>query len=565
MTNTPSPRPVQPYHIRTKSGASPIEAGYGLVHADTIIATTDDELHITPAGARFELKVDGKTTGGPLAALGLGAGWHSGLLRVWQGSATLADKAVKLLLVEPKRLCRRFGARYGALEYDLPVAVHLNPASGALVKTPWPSLWKTGAVADIVVDFEAPYKMVLWRGMAYTPSWALDNVMTSNFFAETVEPKVFRDCCEMMSDRECRYSHARVIHSSDARVVIHWRYALNDSAYAICRNQWADEMLYIYPDGVAVRNVTVYLDPGDATAWCTSPRTGERVPVPMMKGGGGKRSFNDMEFITVNPAGASAEDVAPLDAFTLLDGLAFARTYRWPQPPDFTREPIPELSEYIFRMNYRHRPGVFIASPGADINLRLQAGTSGIRYVPGERVEEDRWETVCDSPADFVTCVHWPVTRAYGTRSLSDPAQYQDGPTHSFLGYAENAPVEVRADGACTWSWLCGMAPEDDGVLRRRVTAWTNPAPISGAIYRQRQAAYEVQDAQELIVGAERPVIHPTFLLNCVKALPVRVKVNGQIMDQARVAVGAERDLAGDRAAVTLKTDLPPNASIRFV
>lgn len=567
MPEKTSPRLPIPYHISAKSGVSPIEAGYGLVHADTIVATTNDELRVTPGDARFELTANGKTTTDSVATLGLDAGQHNGELRVIRDQAVLAEKKVSLILVDPSRVCRRFGARYGALEYDLSVVTGVTLWHGTLIKTPWSSLWKTGEVADIVVDFEAPYKFVLWRGMAYAPSWALANVMTSNFFAETLEPRVFRDCCEMMSDRECRYSHARVIQTSDARVVIHWRYALNDPAYTICRNQWADEMLYIYPDGVAVRNVTIYLDPHDETAWRVCPRTGRRLPVPMMMGEAGKRSFNDMEFITVNPTGASAEDVTPADAFTMLDGHTFSRTYRWPKPPDFAREPLPELGEYIFRMNYRNRPGVFVASPSAEMNLRLEANDRAVRYVAAARVEEDSWVKEPNIPSDFITCVHWPVTRAFGTTPLSDSAQYQNGPTHTFLGYAENAPVEVREDGACAWTWLCGMAPEADSDLRDIARSWLYPPPIEGARYESRERAYHISGRTEnpLTIGGNYPLVNPTFILPFAAREPVAVSSDGIQLEAHRIGTGIERTLHREQTVITCRGTFLPGNRVRIM
>lgn len=543
------------FRISTTSGVSPIEAGFGLVHADTIVATTQDELIAAPSTMRVELKVNGRLTSGPVVKLGLAAGMHEGDLRVLDGTSVLAGKTVGLLLVEPERVCRRFGARYGSLEYELPVVIGKNKTA------PWASLWKTNEVADIVVDFNAPYKFILWRGMSFAPSWAMDNVLTSNFFAETVEPGVYRDCCEMMSDRECRYSHARIIHSSDARVVIYWRYALNDSAYTICRNQWADEMFYIYPDGVAVRNVTIYLDPRDDAVWqVCSP--GRRVPYSMINGPAGKRTFNDMEFITVNAPGATSDDNTPLEALTLMDGDKFSRTYQWPKPPDFNKEPLPNLSEYIFKMNYHHRPSVFVASPSAGLQVRLQDNT-GMCYDAGKLVQDDRWVSIPDLPTNFADYIHWPVTRGYGTTPLTDRAMYQERPTHTFLGFANNAPVAVLENGAVTWSWLCGIAPEND--LRARVRTWTAPTAIDGTSYDSKQGAYVVSKWKKetvLKVGRDHAVVRPTFMLPGCESAGIRVSVNGTRLDKGSVGVGIERTVSSVKTVITFAEDILPGSEV---
>lgn len=560
------PRLPVPCQISAKSGVSPIDAGYGLVHADTIVATTVDELRATPADARLALTVNGKTTAGRVAALGLGAGQYCGKLRVTRGRAVLTEKKINLLLVDAARLVRRFGARYGVLGYDLPVIAGREFHGGGEPKVPWSALWKTGACPDIVVDFNAPYKFVLWRGMAYAPSWTMNNVMTSNFFAETLEPGVFRDCCEMMSDRECRYSHARLIHSSAARAVIHWRYALCDSAYAICRDYWADEMFYIYPDGVAARNVTLYLDPRDEAVWQAAPRAGRQAPCSMINGPPGKRTFNDMEFISVNAPGTSAEDNLPREALTLLDGRKFARNFRWPNPPDFARAPLPALEAYIFRMNYRNRPGVFLASPPAGLQVRLQSNT-GMRYEAGARAADDRWTSVPNLPGIFSDYIHWPITRGYGTTPLTDPRQYLDRPTHTFLGFANNAPVEVRADGAVTWSWLCGMAPADDAALRGMVMGWLAAPAIAGAQYNARERAYVVArlDGQlTLTTPKNQAVRNPTFRLPGREAAALAVRINGARLAEDKLAVGVERNLDMSHTVVTLGLTIPPASAIRL-
>ncbi len=53
---------------------------------------------------------------------------------------------------------------------------------------------------------------------------------------------------EPMSDKQCRYSHVRVIDSTDARAVVHWRYALADVFYTIARTDPATDAAGRDPD-----------------------------------------------------------------------------------------------------------------------------------------------------------------------------------------------------------------------------------------------------------------------------------------------------------------------------
>ncbi len=539
----------QRFQVKTASGVSAIEAGFGLVHADTIVATTDDEISISPPAV---LTVNGKQTSRAIKELGLGPGSYD---------ASIDGKRMRLLLVDPSRCVRKFGARCGALEYDLPVV------TGKGTQASWDSLWKTGEFPDVVVDFDAPYKFVFWRGMSYAPSWAMGNIMTSLFFAETVEPTVFRDCCEMMSDRECRYSHVRVVHNSSARVVIHWRCALADPAYTICRNQWADELFYIYPDGVAVRNVTIHLDPKDQAVWKIDPDTGKRLPCSMLESPPGKRTFNDMEFISVNPAGATSDDVTPLEALTLMDTRDFSKTFVWPKPESLQQgKALPKLNDYIFRMNYRNRPAVFVASLPEGLQAHLQENT-GMRFEAGALVQEDRWVVVKDLPSNFADHIHWPVTRGYGTSPLTDPATFHERPTHTFLGYANNAPIDVTERGDATWVWFCGMAPDDDSQLRARVRSWSKPAKIQGASYQTRQGAYLVNDGTGhacMRVDAGEPVVRPSFLLNNHRDVPVSVLIDGRPAGPAEVAVGVEQSLSSAQTVVTFNRNLVPGTTVEF-
>jgi len=527
-----------------------VDAGYGLLHANIIVATTDDVLTAVPPASALELVVGDRRTSGPTRDLGLAPGWHEAQLGLSGPDAKETVEAVRLFLVDPDRVRRAFGARTGPLGYDMPVVIGAGLEGREERTVFWEDLWRDSALADVVVDFEAPYKFVLWRGTGYVPAWTANNSMTTNFFAETVEPGVFRDCCEPMSDRECRYSRARILHSSPARAVIHWRYALCDATYEICRGYWADELFYVYPDGVAVRNCTVRLDPGDDEVWQDSADAGRPVPCSMFSRPEGKRAFSNMEFITVNPPGSSSEDITPPEAFTMLDGGKFSETYSWPHPPAFPKIPFPRLDEYIFRMNYRDRPGVFLASPAEGMEFLFQDNV-GMQYVASSDVKDDRWLTVEDLPGRFADFLHWPVTRGHWTSAITDPGMYEDRPTHTFLGFAGNAPVAVGEDGAVTWSWLCGIAPESDDELRARANSWLRATQIDGATYDPRQAAYVANDPRvaELHIAAGTLVHRPTFVLPGMNAEDVRVFLDGKEM---KCSTGIERHNGHTSTIVTL-------------
>ena len=121
-----------------------------------------------------------------------------------------------------------------------------------------------GPDADVVIRFDdSPIRLVFWQGMAYEPAWVTENgKWYTDEFLEAYGPPgcTGGEDCEPMSDKQTRYAHVSIVQNSDARAVIHWRYALSET-----RNysgsfadpltgwfDWADEYWTVYPDGVAV-------------------------------------------------------------------------------------------------------------------------------------------------------------------------------------------------------------------------------------------------------------------------------------------------------------------------
>jgi hypothetical protein len=129
----------------------------------------------------------------------------------------------------------------------------------------WDRAWRNGPAADVVVRFDRmPGRFIFWRGTSYIPHWVTENgVWYTNEFNETWGD--MRGSGEPMSDKQCRYSRVAILESGEARAVVHWRYALTDVFYQIARadpatgwGDWSDEVYTIYPDGTAVRDVTLH-------------------------------------------------------------------------------------------------------------------------------------------------------------------------------------------------------------------------------------------------------------------------------------------------------------------
>ena len=131
----------------------------------------------------------------------------------------------------------------------------------------WDNLWPVDQDPDIVVCFDNnPSKLIFWRGIRYGPAWISEN---ENWMADqSLETwgngkNDIEGCFEHMQDRHCRFSHVRIIENSNARAVVHWRYALvsaHDHTWMPDPKTgwecWVDEYYYIYPDGSAIRKVS---------------------------------------------------------------------------------------------------------------------------------------------------------------------------------------------------------------------------------------------------------------------------------------------------------------------
>ena len=143
---------------------------------------------------------------------------------------------------------------------------------GAFYKTlkywaEWDSPRRVGDYADVVVQFEDSIdRLIFWRGATNVPHWANDkNMWYENEFCERRGSDAGLDSlCEPMQDHDSRHSNVRIIHSTPARVIVHWRYhpsTLANKIPFVDETGWGDtvdEYHYVYPDETAVRDTTLF-------------------------------------------------------------------------------------------------------------------------------------------------------------------------------------------------------------------------------------------------------------------------------------------------------------------
>lgn len=140
----------------------------------------------------------------------------------------------------------RFGAYYTKLKYYWE----------------WDDLWRIADHPDVVVQFDdSLVKVVFWRGTRYSPAWVSENGLW--MADQSVEAwDNIEGCFEHMQDARCLYSHVRIIENTEARVIVHWRYAPVSAHNHLWRVDektgwacWVDEYYYFYPDQTGIRKV----------------------------------------------------------------------------------------------------------------------------------------------------------------------------------------------------------------------------------------------------------------------------------------------------------------------
>ncbi|MCD6346803.1 MAG: LamG domain-containing protein [Bacteroidales bacterium] len=397
----------------------------------------------------------------------------------------------------------RFGAFYTKLKY--------YPG--------WDDLWPVAQDPDIVVCFdESPIKLIFWRGIRYGASWVSEN---ENWMSDqSVEAWGTGDndtegCFEHMQDRHCRYSHVRIIENTDARVVVHWRYAPTSVYLSTWRPDpktgwecWIDEYYYIYPDGTAIRKVS----------W--------------KKGSlGYPRQFQ--ETLALLSPGQKVSDLLEIDNALVADYegntnkqsfVEKPKALNWGNTKDYT------IQQYQFKSE--NKPFICF-EPGNKMNLR-DGSLSGY-----------------DVPAG---CNHFPVGQA---RCDGRTTRVGDRPSHATSFPISDPVIHTKGD-RMYWNGLYGMNDSklSDLIEFGRSWAYAPKILVSEGFedlgYDTSERCYQIErEGLEsktyglrlgLKGGKDNPVINPAFYVKNWNGEAPRVFVDGKEMQDARVGLKYELD-----------------------
>jgi hypothetical protein len=403
----------------------------------------------------------------------------------------------KLPLIPKGR--KEFCAYYTNLQYD----------------EDWDRLWKVDRHPDIVVTFDnQDFAMVFWKGTNYNMNLVTENgKWIADQSAEGGGPET-QGCCEHMSDKQNRYSHVRLIENHQARVVVHWRYALTDVTYQIANidpitdwGDWADEYYYIYPDGIAVRHFAIHGKNDEYS-----------ITEPAILSNPGEKPENNIDLKAVNLANLSGEQ----------------RTYSfetWPSTgeagADFIN-PIPYASISIVNVFSKYKP-VYIYEPGT----RIIPYGGGIREIDYEY-------------SVFHARNHWPVAMIPCDGRFVLAA---DRITSSAIISPEPPMKRRSTDGALEGRFLIGLSTDN---LDKHITFaryWNNPPDIVNlnenliylgfckderAFYLKKIGPKPKFHKFDLAVTENSPLVNPVFIIENWGSDEILLEINDQIMNPGK-------------------------------
>jgi hypothetical protein len=412
----------------------------------------------------------------------------------------------------------RFGAYYARLKYSLT----------------WDKLWKVSEHPDVIVRFDDyDHRFVFWRGTSYIPHWATyDGAWyTNEFFERRGRLGGCRSMCEPMSDKQCRYSHVRIVESTDARVVVHWRYSPTDLYYQLPYRDkmtgwadWVDEYYTIYPDSIGVRKATIH------------------------SGSPLKDWIEYQEGIVVNQPGSIPEDNIEFDAVTFANLKGESKTYVWERPggPEFRDPPKPPCIQVI---NFKNPHDPFlIVNPEGGIRVKVYGGHGKNSYF-------NWWN-------------HWPLNQAISDTTVAESAAR---PSHSSLSHVEWKEYSIEGLSR-TWIMLNGMSDKRASELVPLAKSWLYAPGVKVSRGRYKSEGYDPTERAyvlsceqvgspsrlkvELAASEESPVVNLAFVIKGWGSSGAALKIDGEKVERGKdFRFGHRRGVKGDDLIVWMRKE----------
>jgi hypothetical protein len=307
-------------------------------------------------------------------------------------------------------------------------------------------------------------------------------------------------------DRHCRYSHVRLIENTDARVVIHWRYALSDAFYDFAaisddgRGEWCDEFHIIYPDQVGVRKMELHYSKPE-------------------------RKHDWVEQIVVLPPGKYPDDVIEKAGISLVNMSGDVHKYSW-HDKDFTKDmPEPKGANMsVVNLKSKYRPFI-IVPPGPVKTVEGTWDSPFFRTYSAKMAEGGgyRPDTV---PSVYGWWDHWPVAQIPGDgRWVTTP----DRPSHFNLTTFVQWNDYKKTEKTRTRIMLQGMTDKKADELVPLAKSWlqapkmkiTSDVYTSGT-YDQSERAYIIEKTKScdstpctfsFQASKDSPLLNPAIII----------------------------------------------------
>ena len=412
----------------------------------------------------------------------------------------------------------------------------------------WDDLWRVSDVPDVFVRFdESPVQLVFWRGASFVPCWVTENgIWYTNEWLETWGDDVV-SCAEPIMDRHCRYSHVRLIENTEARAVIHWRYALCDAFYDFAavsddgRGEWCDEFHIIYPDQVGVRKMELHYSRPE-------------------------RKHDWVEQIVVLGPGKYPKDVIEKDSVFLVNMSGDVQKYSW---DDALEKEMPEpkgANMSLVNLKSKYRP-FFIVSPDP---VKTVEGTWNWPFfrtyaskmaMPGYRPNP--------VPSVYGWWDHWPVAQIPGDgRWVTTP----DRPSHFNLTTFVQWKDYKYTEKTRTRIMLQGMTDKKPDELLPLAKSWLQAPKMkitsdayTGRTYDQSERAYIIEKTNPanstpcsftLEASKESPLLNPAIIIkNWGSRLPTLL-VNDKTIQQGKdFRQGIRKGAFGEDLVIWIRLD----------
>lgn len=418
----------------------------------------------------------------------------------------------------------RFGAYYTKLKFS----------------ETWDHPWRVGEYADVLVRFdEASYKFVFWRGTSYIPCWVTETgIWYTNEFNETWGDDVM-GCAEPMSDKQTRQSHVRIIESNDARVVVHWRYALVDNLGVIAKTDpisgwgdWTDEYYTIYPDGIGTRKIHL---------WTSEPTMPHQF----------------QEAIILNPPGTRPEDNIDVEAITMMNMKGETHTYSWANGAPMEIDKPDKYNIQFINLKSKSIPFV-VVNEGKPTVTRREIDPEGpwLKIYRGEIIEDH---------SIFPWWNHWPVAQIPSDgRWASEPDRVSHTSLSNDLEWKELELTErshVRV-------MMHGLTDKPKQEIVNVAKSWLYPPDIKvndsfkfdryddveRAFMLERTKADTEELEMEISASTDSPVYNPAFIIKNWGDVNAALELNGEEIPRGKdFRYGLRHTLEGSDLIVWIK------------